>query len=368
VKVAIVTPDWPSTTGGGVATLMATLADGIHGLGHPVEVWARGGGARTRALRDEARAYPVVPLPGRSWRTRGASHWKRGLPSLLGQFEPDGVVLASWDPLPGAWEPLRAAGLLPRVFAHGRDITGDPGADRLPLRASALGGPFRWLCLTDWMRGELEARGVCAERVVKVPAAVEGGLDLAAAPASPEPDRVLSLGRLVPRKGQDVLIDAVARLPSVHLDVVGEGPDRPRLQALIDRLRLEDRVTLHGHLPQADLEALWRRASLFALPVRDEGDGDVEGFGLVYLEAAARGVAAVGSRRSGAAEAIVHGETGVLLEDPLDADAIATTLNGLLADAGLRARLSEAAHARWTDGHRPGHLAAAVLADFEGRS
>lgn len=352
MKLAIVTEDWPCTTGGGVAALTRTLADALHVEGEQVEVWTRGGGARDAALAGEDPPYPVHAVPGRSWRTRGAAHWARALPGLRRRFRPDAILASTWVP-------LAAADLGPvAVFAHGRDITGDPGADRRGARARVLAAPHRWLCLTRWMRSRLTEAGVAAGRITIVPAAVAAP---SPRPRRPEAGRVLCVGRLVPRKGQDLLIEAVARRPGLRLDVVGEGPDRLRLQARGVELGVADRVTLHGFLPGSRLEELWSRAAVFALPAREEAGGDTEGYGLVFLEAAARGLPAVGGRTAGAAEAILPGETGLLVDDPRDPEALADALvaaqDERLGDAGRRRYLAE---------HQPRHLARAVHAALEG--
>ncbi len=362
MRIALVTADWPCTTGGGIATLMASLAAGLHEGGHEVEVWTRGGGPRERALRAERRPWPVHGLPGRSWRARGDGHWRRGVAPHLDRFRPDAAVLASWDVAMGALPVLAARGVPVRLFAHGRDVCGDPGADRRAARDAVLGAGHRWFCLTRWMRGELAQRGVDPGAAVQVPAAVPA----VALDRRPEAGRVLAVGRLVPRKGFDVLLEAIGRLPSgARLDVVGEGSDRARLAPLA--AARPGRVTLHGSLPGPALEELWARASCFALPVRDEPCGDVEGFGLVYLEAAARGVAAVGGRCSGAAEAVVHGETGLLVDDPRDPAAVAEALAALLDDPVRATELGAAGRALHASGGLPRHLAAAVVADLGAR-
>ena len=364
MRLAVVTADWPGTTGGGVAALTSTLADGLSAAGHDVEVWTRGGGRRDALLRTEDRGYPVRGLPGRAWRRRGDVHWSRGLPALLAAFRPDAAIVSTWDPLPGALGPLSTLGRPLRVFAHGRDITGDPGADRRDARAAALRGPHRWFCLTAWMTAQLTSRGVAPSRVLRVPAAVPGpSVD---GPRRPEPGQLLSVGRLVPRKGQDALLGAVAQLPAhVRLDVVGEGPDRARLARLVESLGLGDRVRLHGHVPRPRLEELWSRAALFALPVRDEPEGDAEGYGLVFLEAAARGLPAVGGRVSGAAEAIVHGETGLLVDAPEDSEQVALALRSLLDDAPTAAAMGARGRERWLAVGQPEALAGAVFRDLE---
>lgn len=162
---------------------------------------------------------------------------------------------------------------------------------------------------------------------------------------------VLGVSRLVPRKGFDVLIDAVARLDRsgiepVHLALAGSGRDRDRLAKRAARAGLGDRFHLLGRVPDEDLPALYAAADVFAMCCRERWGGlEAEGFGIVFLEAAASGVPAVAGRSGGAWEAVDDGTTGFVV-DPLDAGAVAAALHRLLADPALRRTMGAAARAR----------------------
>jgi phosphatidylinositol alpha-1,6-mannosyltransferase len=162
---------------------------------------------------------------------------------------------------------------------------------------------------------------------------------------------VLGVSRLVPRKGFDVLIDAVARLDRsalepVHLALAGSGRDRDRLARRAARAGLGDRFHLLGRVPDEDLAAVYGTADVFAMCCRERWGGlEAEGFGIVFLEAAASGVPAVAGRSGGAWEAVEDGSTGYVV-DPLDAGAVAAALERLLADPDLRRRMGAAARAR----------------------
>ena len=240
------------------------------------------------------------------------------------------------------------------VFAHGRDVTASLPPEREAARRVALGSRARWLCLTRWMAGELADRGATAQ---VVPAAVP-----AASPAPGRPHTVLSVGRLIPRKGHDVLLDALALTePAVQAVVVGDGPERERLVRRAAGLGLSQRVTFTGFLAAEDLERRWADAALFVLPTRAEVDGDTEGFGLVFLEAGARGLPVIGGAAAGVVEAIAPG-TGVLLEDPRDPRALAAAIQALLDDPVRRRAMGTAGQRRVKQAHRPEHLGHAVLA------
>lgn len=349
MRLAVVTADWPAFAPGGVATLTRAMTRGLAELGVEVEVWTRGGGGRDALLAREREPCPVIALPGRSWRRRGARHWARRLPPLLERFQPHVVIASTWDVLPGVEH------LLPglTVFAHGRDVTGEIDAPRREMRSRVLASPARWLCLTRWMEETLSGLGIPRGRVHRVPAAVDEIAAPGARPSRPQ-CRALQVGRLIPRKGQDLAIAAVARLGGrVHLDLVGEGPDRRRLQALAG-----SDVTLRGELSTAGLEASWAEADLALMVAREEAGGDTEGYGLVYLEAGARGLPVIGGRSAGAAEAMEHGVSGLQVEGE---DELVEALERLAADAGLRRRLGAEGRRRYEAGGRPVHLARAVL-------
>jgi phosphatidylinositol alpha-1,6-mannosyltransferase len=162
---------------------------------------------------------------------------------------------------------------------------------------------------------------------------------------------VLGVSRLVPRKGFDVLIDAVARLDRssldpVHLALAGSGRDSDRLAKRAARAGLGERFHLLGRVPDDALASLYASADVFAMCCRERWGGlEAEGFGIVFLEAAASGVPAVAGRSGGAWEAVDDGSTGFVV-DPLDAGAVATALERLLTDPALRRRMGDAARAR----------------------
>ena len=366
MHVAVVTPDWPETTGGGVATLARALALGLGALGHRVSVWIRAGGDRSRALR-EARVDPGVelrPLPGRSWRAGGELQWARSLAAALETGRPDALIVMTWEPAAG----LLCLDAVPPwiVFAHGRDVTATLAPEpRSRLRDRTLLAAPAWAVLTCWMQRELRARGV--ERPIHlVPAAVPPP---ASAPrpvtlrVGEGPPTLLFVGRLVARKGINTLIEAMAHLTRpARLLVVGKGPEAGRLAAIVATHGLSDRVTLAGYLESGSLDAAWAGASCFVMVARDGEDGDTEGYGLTYLEAACAGLPSIARSTAGVGEAVVDGVTGLLLPARAGAVELAAAIENLLGDPALRERLARGARAWVRDSHEPRHLAAAVLA------
>ena len=160
---------------------------------------------------------------------------------------------------------------------------------------------------------------------------------------------VVSLSRLVPRKGMDVLIEAAARLaptrPDLTVAIGGGGRDRDRLDKLVARSGAP--VRMLGRVPEDDLPDLYGAADVYAMLCRNRWAGlEQEGFGIVFLEAAACAVPQVAGDSEGAAEAVADGETGLVVRRPDDAEAVAAALACLLDDDDLRHRLGRAARQR----------------------
>lgn len=162
-------------------------------------------------------------------------------------------------------------------------------------------------------------------------------------------DYVLSVGRLIERKGFDVLIEAFAgldqtRFEDVQLAIVGSGHELENLKNVAKHALILPSVTFLTDVPDKDLPALYAGAKLFALTPL-ELVNDIEGFGIVYLEAAAQGRPAVATATGGAQEAVVDGETGVVVELN-NVKKLRQALTTLLSDYELAARYGEAARNR----------------------
>ncbi|MEU4316644.1 glycosyltransferase family 4 protein [Nocardia sp. NPDC024068] len=160
---------------------------------------------------------------------------------------------------------------------------------------------------------------------------------------------VLCLSRLVPRKGQDVLLVAMRRIreriPGAVLVIAGSGPYEDRLRGLAEALGVADDVVFTGRVPSAELAAHHTLADVFAMPARTRGAGlDVEGLGIVYLEASATGVPVVAGNSGGAPETVLDGETGRVV-DGRRADHVAEAIADILADPDRAAAMGAAGRA-----------------------
>jgi phosphatidylinositol alpha-1,6-mannosyltransferase len=180
-----------------------------------------------------------------------------------------------------------------------------------------------------------------------------------------DPDRplVLGLSRLVPRKGFDVLIEAIARIDvDVQVAIGGSGRDRERLERRVRQRRVEHKVTFLGRVPDEDLAALYGAADVFTMLCRADrwGGLEAEGFGVVFLEAAGCAVPSIAGRGGGSHEAVADGVTGYVVP-PRDVDAVRDALLRLLLDDELRRAMGEAARRRAVDSFRYEHVVERLL-------
>ena len=167
----------------------------------------------------------------------------------------------------------------------------------------------------------------------------------------PEGLLVVSVSRLVPRKGMDVLVRAAARLgpelPELTVAIAGSGRDQGRLERLVARTGAP--VRLLGAVPGADLPALYGCADLFCMLCRNRWAGlEQEGFGIVFLEAAAAGVAQVAGASGGADEAVVDGSTGLVVRRPRSVAEATKALRSVLADPATREAMGRRGRLRAT--------------------
>ena len=234
--------------------------------------------------------------------------------------------------------------------------------------------------ITDYTRERLE-RALPADRLVRLSPGVtpeafaavtdDAVADLRARWGLGDDPVVVSVSRLVARKGHDTLISAWPQVlhhhPNARLVIGGRGPYEKHLQRLVVKHDVAGSVTLAGFVPDDDLATLYRAAQVFAMPARSRWAGmEVEGLGIVYLEAAAAGLPVITGRSGGAPEAVRDGETGYAV-DGTDATAVAWQIVDLLDDPARAAALGEAGRTwiadQWTWDTRHRTLAALLGLD-----
>lgn len=192
----------------------------------------------------------------------------------------------------------------------------------------------------------LIAAGVPADRVRVVPFCVdERRFELGAAEPDPDVFRLVMLSRLVPDKGHDDLVHAFAAAratrPALRLTFLGDGPERPDLERLVDELGVRDAVEITGWMPHEEVPARMRRAHVVVLPSHMHG----ETFPISLMEGMALGLPAIGARWTGIPDIIDDGVTGFVFE-PADRAGLRAAIERLADDHAFYASASQAAVAR----------------------
>lgn len=248
-----------------------------------------------------------------------------------------------------SWLPGAAAAIFPRrvrgtftVIIHGLEIDVAPGSLRDRLMRLVFARADRVVAVSRFVAERASSLGLARDIEVACP-----GVDVRAGVRRPASNpTIVFVGRLIARKGVDRLIAAVRLLgrPDVTLQIIGEGPQRPALEALARELGISEQVHFAGQVSDEVRDEALARAWCFAMPSRNEG-GDIEGFGIAYLEAAMAGLPSIGGAGNGADDAIVHGETGLLV-DGTDERAIAKAIATLIDDPARAAAMGRAARER----------------------
>jgi phosphatidylinositol alpha-1,6-mannosyltransferase len=265
-------------------------------------------------------------------------------------------VLCIGELVAGGWL-ARAArpllGLRSLIYVHGEEITTNTSYDTDGRRRrGSLAAADGVVAVSRFTRDLLvEAFGVPAAKVELISNGVDIGR-FAQRPKSADLQRrydlrdnlvLLTVGRLYARKGVDRVIDALPairqRFPTIRYLVVGDGPYRSSLEDAALRLGVRDAVIFAGAVVDTELADHYSLADLFVMANRAMPDGDTEGFGLVFLEANATGLAVVAGQAGGSVDAVTDGVNGLVI-DGNDPDAIAGAVNRLLGDDELRGAIA----------------------------
>jgi phosphatidyl-myo-inositol dimannoside synthase len=243
------------------------------------------------------------------------------------------------------------------IYAHGEELTTWGYGGKYKVMRFVLRHADKVIANSDHTRSTLLKMGVDAEHIAIIfpgvdidvfrPGLEASGLRDSLAIA-PHEFMVFSVGRLSRRKGFDRAIQAVARLRAdglpVRYVIAGVGEDAEYLDGLIREHGLADAVHLIGAVSEPDLPRWFNACDVFVMPNRDVS-GDNEGFGMVFIEAAACGKTSIAGEAGGTGSAVLHNQTGMRV-DGESVPAIESTLRTLLTDSVLRTRLAESAYAR----------------------
>lgn len=345
MRLAYLTLHWPAPT----ETFLAREVDGLRAAGLDLRVFALAPAAGT--AHDPAASYPPTPLRPRSAldlaRLALAARRPRDLRHLpTAAWLADAVraagctaLHAAWANLPAdlAWAAQQLGAPAYTIAGHAHDVfVGQPAR------------PAAWRAARGFVVCNRAAwRAVAAQLGPAAVTYLPHGLPLADWPprtALPTQPLIVAVGRLVPKKGFDLLLAALARTAAPPpLVIAGEGPERAALTAQAQQLGVD--LQLPGHVAPAAVRDLLHRASLLVLPSRRTPQGDRDGLANVILEAMAVGVPVLTTTAGAATDGLDHGRTGWLVA-PEDVPALAAAMDRLLSDPPLTAALGARARAR----------------------
>jgi phosphatidylinositol alpha-1,6-mannosyltransferase len=336
--VPVLLTNEPTNDYGGIQRYVARLATGLAARGHAVTLIEPKGASPT-----DWPAVRIVRFPSAGRLLSLLLSWAA---YVRVANDPRDITIASiWFPsgLVAAVTSLCRRRRL-AILAHGSEISPSRGGLRRMLMRWTFERADVVIANSSYTHQLLRASGVSVNTKV-VPCGVDSR-DVRRRP-SMEP-RVLIVGRLIQRKGFDRMIEAMPEIlravPDARLRIVGDGPLRPALEAMATGLSVLSHVDFLGALSDSDLDSEYEEAWCFAMPCRRIGD-DVEGFGIVYLEAAIAGLPSIGGSDSGAADAIDDGVTGSLV-DGRQVPQIAAAVISYLRDVKLSSEVGERARSR----------------------
>lgn len=338
------TNDFPPELGGIQSYLRDYCAEFERREPGRLVVFASTGDARAAAVCDAGLPYPVVRWPHRILLPGPAAAAE--MSRLIRDFDIDTVWFGSSTPFALLAGAARRAGARRIVAAtHGHEV----GWSMVPGGRAVLRHIGRSVdCLTYVSRYARDRiMGAFGPTVAWEP--MPGGVDASVFWPDEEGRRrirerygvdnrrvVVCISRLVPRKGQDTLVEAMPRIlssiPDAHLLLVGPGDYAETLRRSAQRLGVSDRVTVTGPVSPGELVSHYCAGDVFAMPVRTEAGGfSVEGLGIVFLESQACGVPTVAGDGGGAPESVLDAVTGDVV-DGRDADEVARVVSALLED------------------------------------
>lgn len=355
-RLLLFTSEYPPGPGG-IGTHAAATADAFAAAGWSVAVVAPIGSAdaTTVDVFDASLPYRVGRLPeGASRASRQLARvgclarWRRA-------WRPD-LIVATGER--AVWFASLFKGSVPLIaVGHGTEFTG-AGVRRLLTRA-AFARADRTIAVSDYTEALARELGVPTPISV-VPNGADGGRFRRV--AQPERGRmrreaslgaddfvIVTVGSMTARKGQDLVIRALGALRrdgvTARYVVAGAPVEEERLRAIADEVGVADLVELRGVASPEEIVRLDQLADVFVLTSRRTADGDVEGYGIAIIEAALCGTPAIVASGSGAAEAVVAGETGLVVE-PDDPVSLAAALRWLIDHPAERQRMADAAERR----------------------
>jgi len=340
MKILLVAPSFPPKTGG-IENLMENIA---RFSDHEMDVLTK-----THENSDDSKYdFEVIRKDFSGY----AGYLKKSLYLLRKSREYDVIYLSAPD---SSWVTIPAS-LTTKVVshAHGRELFIDIKRLRTYLRKFlfliGIKSVDQFIAISDWTGSRLEESGIDESRIEVIPNGVDyERFQTEETIKKPETDEfvILTVSRLDPRKGHDLVMKAITDIDCKYV-IVGSGSEESRLREKARELDIKDKVLFEGYIDDEKLPAYYNSADLFVMPSKHLEDGNVEGFGITYLEANSTSLPVIGSSTGGIPTAIRDGYNGLLCEP--DADSVRETIMKLKENDEMREKMREDAK-EWAKQH-----------------
>ncbi len=279
------------------------------------------------------------------------------LRKVQNECDPNLVLTGRWEEISHFWcRACCVAGIPYYMFAYGMDLTEQKSSQWDRRRKQDFISASQVISISKATTDMLLTLGVDKNRILLIPP----GISPEKLPSN-TPDNelskfglsqkqyILTLCRLVKRKGVDLAIRAFAEIadefPNLFFVIAGDGPESPDLKALSDKLGLAEQVIFMGKVNDLTKQALFQGCEFFVMPNRPL-PGDMEGFGIVFLEAAMFEKAVIGGNNGGVPDAVVNGETGLLADTSDSHRPLADSMLKLLQNYELAEKMGKVGHDR----------------------
>jgi phosphatidylinositol alpha-1,6-mannosyltransferase len=342
MRLLVFTTQFPPAVGG-VETMTWQLSKHLQSMAEDVTVLTpEASGAATFDAGETLRIkrYPLSNPQTSLAKLGQKMSLVKTLKQAIIETQAEVVLCTGWDPCAYIASIACARSRVPYfLIAHGMELLQLPrrlGARQTKtwMRRRALAGAKRIIAVSSFTRDRVVQLGVPKQRVSVVPNGVVLAERKRAVAANSNGQVLMTVSRLVPRKGHDTVIRALprvlAQMPKAVYRIVGTGPELQRLQTLTSQLELNNHVQFYGQVSDDERERLLDECNVFVLATRETAT-DFEGLGIAVLEAMQIGKPVVVTRAGGVPEIVDHGTTGLVVE-PDDPNSLADAIVALLSD------------------------------------
>lgn len=353
-KIIIFSEDFPPVSGG-IAQWAAGVAKSLHRQGQEVRVLTRY--RHKYAAYSGSYEFPIIYMKGKRWKQLRSWYCHRSIKSIYQQgYQTDLIIATTWNFARGITNLARKNQTKIITVVHGLEVTRKMSFIKKLWLQRTLKKSDLVVAVSQFTQDRvIENYSVDGISISVIPNGVDISkfdpkldiLDLKNKFGIKDEKIILTLARVIERKGHDKVIEALPKIkekiPNVKYIIAGDWEENyfRKLKALVTELQLDQTVIFTGYVPPDQVKYFYNLCDVYIMPSRElKEKGDTEGFGITFLEANACEKPVIGGDSGGVSEAVVDGETGFLV-DPLAVDDIAEKLIRLLSDAELAHRLGK---------------------------